>query len=225
LCLIRSVREDRTLLAANRFIEKVLGEYFSQPVTDFIADTFEESAINRPILYLLSLGADPTMTIDDFAKKKKQYPTNKVSMGEEQEKPAMDLIKSGFVTGKWLVLNNCHLALEFMGEMEDILNPKGVEIHPDFRLFITCEPHKEFPLGLLQMAIKVTTEPPQGIQAGLSRTFSTQISQDFLEKVEPFEKWRSIVFTVCFMHSVVQERRKFGALGFCIPYEFNSSDL
>lgn len=37
--------------------------------------------------------------------------------------------------------------------------------------------------------------------------------------------WRSIVFMACFMHSIVQERRKFGPLGFCIPYEFNTSDL
>lgn len=51
------------------------------------------------------------------------------------------------------------------------------------------------------------------------------INQDFLEKVEPLDKWRSIVFTTCFLHSVVQERRKFGPLGFCIPYEFNNSDL
>ena len=39
------------------------------------------------------------------------------------------------------------------------------------------------------------------------------------------DKWRAIVFGVCFIHSIVQERRKFGALGFCIPYEFNTSDL
>lgn len=59
----------------------------------------------------------------------------------------------------------------------------------------------------------------------MARTFSTMINQDFLEKVEPYEKWRAMVFMMCFMHSIVQERRKFGPLGFCIPYEFNNSDL
>jgi dynein heavy chain len=75
------------------------------------------------------------------------------------------------------------------------------------------------------MAIKVTTEPPKGLKAGMYRTFTTMINGDFLEKVEPFEQWRSLVYAICFMHSVVQERRKFGPLGFCIPYEFNYSDL
>lgn len=51
------------------------------------------------------------------------------------------------------------------------------------------------------------------------------MNQDFLEKVEPYDKWRQLVFSLCFMHSVIQERRKFGALGFCIPYAFNNSDL
>jgi len=40
------------------------------------------------------------------------------------------------------------------------------------------------------MAIKVTTEAPLGLQAGIDRTFSTVINQDFIEKVEPTDKWR-----------------------------------
>jgi dynein heavy chain len=114
LCLIRSVREDRTVLACNKFLRKVLGDEFTQPVTDQIAEIFEETMNNKPVLYLLSAGADPTNNIDEFAKKKKQYPTNKVSMGEEQEIPALNMLKLGQLTGKWLVLNNCHLSLEFM---------------------------------------------------------------------------------------------------------------
>ena len=112
-----------------------------------------------------------------------------------------------------------------MGTLEETLNPKDKVIHEDFRLWITCQPHNEFPLGLLQMAVKVTTEPPKGLQAGISRTYNTMINQDYLEKVEPYDKWRNLVFSVCFLHSIVQERRKFGALGFCIPYEFNTADL
>lgn len=94
----------------------------------------------------------------------------------------------------------------------------------DFRLWITCEPHNKFPIGLLQMAIKVTNESPIGLKAGLARSFTTMISQETLDKVNS-EKWRTIVFAVAMLHSVVQERRKFGALGWCIPYEFNYSDL
>eukprot|EP01016_Furgasonia_blochmanni_P034142 TRINITY_DN3649_c0_g3_i3.p1 TRINITY_DN3649_c0_g3~~TRINITY_DN3649_c0_g3_i3.p1 ORF type:complete len:391 (-),score=171.77 TRINITY_DN3649_c0_g3_i3:593-1705(-) len=56
------------------------------------------------------------------------------------------------------------------------------------------------------------------------KTFATLINQDFLDKMDP-PIWRSLIYTTCFMHSVVQERRKFGPLGWCVPYEFNNSDL
>lgn len=63
-------------------MRSTLGDEYVQPVTDQIADLYEESKKNVPILYILSAGADPTGSIDEYSKKRKTT-TLKVSMGEE----------------------------------------------------------------------------------------------------------------------------------------------
>ena len=47
---------------------------------------------------------------------------------------------------------------------------------------------------------------------GLLRTYTVTVDQERLERVET-EQWRKLLFGLSFLHSVVQERRKFGAIG------------
>jgi len=223
LTLVRCIREDRTVIGGQQFIDRQIDPKFTQPVTDTIEEIFEESGARCPVLYLLSAGSDPTAMIGDLAKKKKKFPTDNVSMGEGQEVVAYEKMKIGFIQGTWVILQNCHLGIGFMEQMEDILTKTG-EITEDFRLWITCEITPRFPIGLLQMAIKVTLEPPMGLKAGMARTYTTMVSQEVLDKIDN-EKWRMLVFTLAFMHSVVVERRKFGPIGWCVPYEYNNSDF
>merc|ERR1719199_1847305 len=160
---------------------------FTAPITDSITDIYDESTARKPVLYLLTAGSDPTFTIDELSKKKKKFPTDKVSMGEGQEKVAREKNNNAFLTGGWVILQNSHLGIGYMCELEDVLL-KTPDIDEDFRLWITCEITPRFPIGLLQLAIKVTLEPPMGLKAGLSRTYSTMVSQELLDKMD-HEKW------------------------------------
>jgi len=225
LLVIRSLRMDRTLLCVRQFIRASagLGEKYVEPVTDTIEMIVDDMVCYTPVVFLLSVGADPTDSIEQLCKKKKQSIVC-VSLGEGQEKVATVAMNAAAVNGTWVLLQNCELGLDLMDKMEDIMIKFKESMHDDMRLFITALPSPEFPLGLLQMSTKITNEPPAGMRAGLLRSYNVMVDQDRLERIDN-PVWRQLVFAMCFQHSAMQERRKFGPLGWSIPYEYNNGDL
>ena len=119
---------------------------------------------------MLSAGTDPSQQIEAAARKKR-IKLSTVSMGQGQEASAKSAISSSRVSGGWVLLQNGHLGLPLMVDVVSLLqNNDAVELSPDFRLWITTPPHPDFPISLLHCAIKITNQPPTGIQAGMRRT-------------------------------------------------------
>lgn len=228
LLLVRSLRMDRCMLMCKWFVRNTeeMGPRFVEPVTDTTESIYDEMVSTVPVIFLLSIGADPTEAIEGLARKRKLTPPAVISMGEGQEPVAIKAMQAAAANGTWVLLQNCELGLELMQVMEEFLEKLRESQDPNFRLFITALPDKAFPLGLLQMSTKVTNEPPAGLKAGILRSYTVLVDQDRLERVDTgAAQWRQLLFALCFLHSTVQERRKFGSLGWCIPYEYNNGDL
>ncbi|XP_071819604.1 dynein axonemal heavy chain 5-like isoform X1 [Apostichopus japonicus] len=221
LLLIRSFVPDRTIPQARKYIAEAIGPRYAEGVILNLESMWEESNVKTPMICFLSMGSDPTAAIELVAKKM-SIRCRAISMGQGQEVHARRLISGSMAEGGWVLLQNCHLGLDFMDEMLDSVvtadNP-----HSSFRMWITTEVHNKFPINLLQSSIKFTNEPPQGIKAGLKRTYAG-ITQEQLD-VSNLPQWKPILYGVAFLHTTVQERRKFGALGWNIPYEFNQADF
>ncbi|XP_072937033.1 dynein axonemal heavy chain 8 [Epargyreus clarus] len=224
LLIVRSWCPDRTLAQSLKYVVYSMGARFSEAVIVNYEQMVLESRPLVPLIGFLAMGSDPTPSIETTAKRLECL-CSSISMGQGQEVHARKLIDRALKEGLWVLLQNCHLGLEYMVEiMEQFgeLEKEPEKVHETFRLWITTEVHPKFPITMLQMSIKYTCEPPSGIKAGLMRTYDS-MSQDFLDYSDsPF--YLPLIYTISFLHTVVQERRKFGPLGWNIPYEFNSAD-
>merc|ERR1719265_1927055 len=179
-----------------------------------------------PLIFILSPGTDPVGDVVAFADKQgigKRFES--ISLGQGQGPKASKLIENAQGVGGWVLLSNCHLMESWMTDLEMIveqLNPESMS--NNFRLWLTSMPAKSFPVQVLQNGVKMTNEPPAGLRANLLRSYSQITDKSFEESSKP-ETYKTLLFSFCFFHAVVQDRRKFGPIGWNIAYGFTPEDL
>jgi dynein heavy chain len=225
LCILRVFRIDRVYNAIKKFVvEKHKSEHFVMPPPLNYEEIYKQTNNRSPVVFILSPGADPQSDVQRLADAKGFTGTKfkNCALGQGMDVIAIDYLKTGHARGHWVMLQNCHLLARFLKslekELEAIQKP-----HADFRLWLTTEPTDRFPLSILQQSLKVVTEPPDGLKQNMRGTYS-KVTDEILDDC-PHEAYRSLIYVLSFFHAVVQERRKYGKIGWNVSYDFNDSDF
>ncbi|KAM7420607.1 hypothetical protein PAMA_015032 [Pampus argenteus] len=233
LIILRALRPDRMTYTLRNFVEESMGtKYVEVPGLEF-DKLYEDSGPSTPVFFILSPGVDPLKDVEKLGLKLgfsiDQGSLHNVSLGQGQEEVAERVLRNASKLGHWVILQNVHLVACWLSSLDALLETAAVDSHPKYRVFITGEPAPNpeqhvIPRGILENSIKITNEPPTGMNASLHAALNN-FSQDTLDLCSREQEFNSTLFSLCFFHACVTERRKFGPQGWNQNYPFSTGDL
>ncbi|KAM6459278.1 dynein axonemal heavy chain 14 [Liasis olivaceus] len=235
LTLIKVLRSEMLNCAVQGFISEKLGARYLQTGGINLKSIYEESDSTTPLILIHTHGIDIAAVVLRFAQEIKSSTKHvtMISLGRGQGSKAEELIyKAQILSEQWAFLQNCHLAASFMPRLCKIVDSfmlPDTNINPGFRLWLSSTPDTSLPIPILRRGLKIVIETPQGLKGTLLQTFGLGdtgiVTEAIFNKTNCGPSWKTLLFSLCFFNAVIHERKKYGVLGWNIPYEFNSSDL
>ncbi|XP_070257562.1 dynein axonemal heavy chain 14 [Myotis yumanensis] len=235
LILIKILRPERLKNSVRKFLTEKIGSEYIHRTGINLKESYKDSNARTPMILIHSQGVDVINTLLKFAQEltgTTQHVTM-ISLGQGRAAKAEDLISDALAkAGQWVFLQNCHLAASFMPRLctiVDTLSNPNVTVDPKFRLWLSSESDSSLPVPLLQKSLKIAVEMPMGLKSNLLKTLghegSGEVTEEIFEKPTCGPWWKKLLFSLCFFNALVNERRKYGMLGWNVGYEFNPSDF
>lgn len=127
MIILRCFRPDRVRFAIVNFVNSYFKttEYTTSRSCS-IGEIYELSKPETPIIFLMAPGVDPTEQLKRYAEEVKNKIVG-ISLGKGQGEKAKSILKACAIDGNWCFLSNCHLSVNLLPELENILDEMIIE--------------------------------------------------------------------------------------------------
>lgn len=138
-----------------------------------------------------------------------------MSVGKGIEEKSTLALRKAVESGYWICLKNVHLIPDWLNVLDSELSStqqqqqqqqQSSKLHPDFRLFLTCETMRGFPDLFMSKCNKILYEAPDGVRNKIQRLLQ-QWGQMLNDKRDP--KVLKLYIILFILNSILLERRSF----------------